>query len=104
MKEFLTTKFQLATFHVNKLLLAAEDPFNKTNNLGKTGITKVQGVGIVTFGLAVVILGLFYGLGGREMKAKIKSNFIGIAIGIIAVSAGPSIVEWFFNFVNGTGA
>ena len=33
------------------------------------------------------------------MKAAIKKHWVAIAIGIIAVAAGPSIVEWGFNFV-----
>lgn len=77
----------------------ADDPFAKTQNLAQQGISKVQGIGIITFGLAVVATGLAYGLGGREIKAAIKKHWVAIAIGIIAVAAGPSIVEWGFNFV-----
>lgn len=77
----------------------ADDPFAKTQNLAQQGITKIQGIGIITFGLAVVGTGLVYGLGGREIKAAIKKHWVAIAIGIIAVAAGPSIVEWIFNFV-----
>ena len=66
----------------------ADDPFAKTQNLAQQGISKIQGIGIITFGLA-----------GREMKAAIKKHWVAIAIGIIAVAAGPSIVEWGFNFV-----
>ena len=77
----------------------ADDPFAKTQNLAQQGISKIQGIGIITFGLAIVATGLAYGLGGREMKAAIKKHWVAIAIGIIAVAAGPSIVEWGFNFV-----
>ncbi len=55
----------------------------------------------MTLGLAVVVTGLVYGFGGREVKAAIKKHWLAIAIAIIAVSAGPSIVEWGFNFVKG---
>lgn len=79
----------------------AEDPFAKTDALAQQGISKVQGIGIVTLGLAVVVTGLVYGFGGREIKSAIKKHWIAIAIAIIAVSAGPSIVEWGFNFVKG---
>lgn len=79
----------------------AEDPFAKTKNLAQQGITKVQGIGIITLGAAVAITGLIYGFGGREVKAAIKKHWVAIAISIIAVSAGPSIVEWGFNFVKG---
>lgn len=79
----------------------ADDPFAKTENLASQGISKVQGIGIVCFGFAAVVTGLVYGFGGRETKAKIKSHWIAIATAIFAVSAGPSIVEWFFNFVKG---
>lgn len=79
----------------------ADDPFAKTDALAQQGITKVQGIGIVTLGLAVVVTGLIYGFGGREIKAAIKKHWIAIAVAIIAVSAGPSIVEWGFNFVKG---
>ncbi|HEM3500121.1 TrbC/VirB2 family protein [Streptococcus suis] len=79
----------------------ADDPFAKTEELAQQGITKVQGIGIVMFGLAVVVTGLIYGFGGRELKAGIKKHWVAIAIAIIAVSAGPSIIEWCFNFVKG---
>ncbi|AXQ78571.1 conjugal transfer protein TrbC [Streptococcus chenjunshii] len=79
----------------------ADDPFAKTDALAQQGITKVQGIGIVTLGLAVVVTGLVYGFGGREVKAGIKKHWVAIAVSIIAVSAGPSIVEWVFNFVKG---
>lgn len=81
----------------------ADDPFAKTQNLAQQGITKVQGIGIVTLGAAVVITGLIYGFGGREVKAAIKKHWVAIAVSIIAVSAGPSIVEWFYSFVKGKG-
>ncbi|MRY60848.1 conjugal transfer protein TrbC, partial [Parabacteroides distasonis] len=35
------------------------------------------------------------------VKAAIKKHWVAIAVAIIAVSAGPSIVEWGFNFVKG---
>lgn len=79
----------------------AEDPFAKTQNLAQQGITKVQGIGIVVFGFAVVVTGLVYGFGGREVKAAIKKHWLAIALGIVLVSAGPSIVEWFYNFTRG---
>ncbi|QIQ93131.1 TrbC/VirB2 family protein [Streptococcus mutans] len=79
----------------------AEDPFAKSKALSQQGITKVQGIGVVTLGLAVVVTGLIYGFGGREVKATIKKHWVSIAISIIAVSAGPSIIEWGFNFVKG---
>lgn len=79
----------------------ADDPFAKTQNLAQQGITKVQGIGIITLGAAVVFTGLIYGFGGREVKAAIKKHWVAIAVSIIAVSAGPSIVEWAFNFVRG---
>ena len=77
----------------------AADPFEKTSTLAQQGITKVQGIGIVTFSLALVITGLIYGLGGREIKATIKKHWLSIAIGIVVVSAGPSALEWFWGFV-----
>lgn len=79
----------------------ADDPFAKTDALAQQGISKVQGIGIVTLGLAVVVTGLIYGFGGRDVKAAIKKHWVAIAVSIIAVSAGPSIVEWGFNFVKG---
>lgn len=79
----------------------AADPFAKTDALAQQGISKVQGIGVVTLGLAVVVTGLVYGFGGREVKAAIKKHWVAIAVAIIAVSAGPSIIEWGFNFVKG---
>ena len=78
----------------------ADDPFAKTQNLAQQGTTKVQGISIIIFGFAVVVTGLVYGFGGREIKAAIKKHWLAIAIGIVLVAAGPSVVEWFYNFVN----
>lgn len=77
----------------------ADDPFAKADALTQQGISKVQGIGIVTLSFAVVVTGLVYGFGGRDVKAAIKKHWVAIAVSIIAVSAGPSIIEWFFNFV-----
>ena len=115
MKSILTKGVDQITSHAQSYLLAlslflsgvvtstayADDPFVKTQNLAQQGITKIQGVGIVVFALAVVTTGLLYGFGGRELKAGIKKHWLAIAIGIILVSAGPSIVDWFYNFVTG---
>ncbi|KXT88991.1 hypothetical protein SORDD21_01836 [Streptococcus oralis] len=113
MKQKLTNTLQIVKAKTKPFLLSlslfltglltspvyADDPFAKTQNLAQQGITKIQGIGIITFGLAVVVTGLVYGFGGREIKAAIKKHWVAIAIGIIAVAAGPSIVEWGFNFV-----
>ena len=113
-KTISTTTSQRLTTKIKSYLLAlslflsgavastayAEDPFAKTQNLAQQGITKVQGIGIIVFGFAVVVTGLFYGFGGREIKAAIKKHWLAIAVGIVLVSAGPSIVEWFYHFVN----
>ena len=77
----------------------ASDPFDKTKSLANQGITKAQGISIIIFSLAVVLTGLIYGVAGREVKAGIKKHWVGIAASIIAVSAGPSIVEWFSGFL-----
>lgn len=77
----------------------ADDPFAKSDNLAKQGITKVQLVSVALFGLVAVVTSLIYAFGGRELKASMKKHWISIAIAIIGVSAGPSIIEWIFNFV-----
>lgn len=79
----------------------ADDPFAKTQNLAQQGITKFQGIGVITFGFAAVATGLVYGLGSRDVKAAIKKHWFHIAIGIVVVSAAPSMIEWFYNFVKG---
>jgi len=112
-KTILTTTSQRLTTKIKSYLLAlslfssgvtstayADDPFAKTQTLAQQGISKIQGIGIIVFALAVVVTGLIYGFGGREIKAAIKKHWLAIAVGIILVSAGPSIVEWFYNFVN----
>ena len=77
----------------------AADPWSKGQDLAQQGITKVQGIGVITLGLAVVVTGLVYGFGGRELKAGIKKHWVAIGVAIIAVAAGPSIIEWAFDFV-----
>lgn len=79
----------------------ADDPFAKVDNLSNQGITKIQGISIAVFSLALVGTGLIYGFGGREIKAAIKKHWLSIAIAIVAVAAGPSFIEWFVNFIKG---
>ena len=112
MKNYLTRQLQQVKTKSQMFLLSlslfltgttvyADDPFAKSDTLAKEGITKVQGIGVVLFGLAAVVTSLIYGFGGREVKAAIKKHWVAIAVAIIAVSAGPSIIEWGFKFVKG---
>ena len=111
MKNYLTRQLQqvktksqmfllsLSLFLTGSTTVYADDPFAKSDNLAKQGITKVQLVSVALFGLAAVVTSLIYAFGGRELKASMKKNWISIAIAIIGVSAGPSIIEWIFDFV-----
>ena len=110
MKNYLTRQLQQVKTKSQMFLLSlslsltgstvyADDPFAKSDNLAKQGITKVQLVSVALFGLAAVVTSLIYAFGGRELKASMKKNWISIAIAIIGVSAGPSIIEWIFDFV-----
>ncbi|MDO4667053.1 MAG: conjugal transfer protein TrbC [Streptococcus sp.] len=114
MKNKLTKTFNKVSSKVKSYLLSlslflsgltntayADDPFSRTSNLAQQGISKIQGIGIVTFSLAVVGTGIVYACCGREGKAAIKKHWLSIAVGIIAVAAGPSIIEWVYNFVKG---
>lgn len=110
MKNYLTRQLQQVKTKSQMFLLSlslfltgstayADDPFAKSDNLARQGITKVQLVSVALFGLAAVVTSLIYAFGGRELKASMKKNWISIAIAIIGVSAGPSIIEWIFDFV-----
>ena len=110
MKNYLTRQLQQVKTKSQMFLLSlslfltestvyADDPFAKSDNLAKQGITKVQLVSIGLFGLATVVTSLIYAFGGRELKASMKKHWVSIAVAIIGVSAGPSIVEWAFDFV-----
>lgn len=110
MKNYLTNQIQQVKTKSKLFLLSlslfltgstvyADDPFVKSDNLAKQGITKVQLVSVALFGLAAVVTSLIYAFGGRELKASMKKHWVSIAIAIIGVSAGPSIIEWIFDFV-----
>ena len=110
MKNYLTRQLQQVKTKSKMFLLSlslfltgstvyAEDPFAKSDTLAKEGVTKVQGISVVLFGLAAVVTSLIYGFGGRELKATMKKHWVAIAVAIIGVAAGPSIIEWFFNFI-----
>ena len=110
MKNYLTrqlqqvkTKSQMFLLSLSLFLTAstvyADDPFAKSDNLARQGITKVQLVSVALFGLAAVVTSLIYAFGGRQLKASMKKNWVSIAIAIIGVSAGPGIIEWIFDFV-----
>ena len=110
MKNYLTRQLQQVKTKSQMFLLSlslfltgstvyADDPFAKSDNLAKQGITKVQLVSVALFGLAAVVTSLIYAFGGRELKASMKKHWVSIAIAIIGVSAGPSIIEWIFDFV-----
>lgn len=110
MKNYLTRQLQQVKTKSQMFLLSlslfltgstvyADDPFAKSDNLAKQGITKVQLVSIGLFSLATVVTSLIYAFGGRELKASMKKHWVSIAVAIIGVSAGPSIVEWFSGFI-----
>ena len=74
MKNYLTNQIQQVKTKSKLFLLSlslfltgstvyAEDPFAKSDTLAKEGITKVQGIGVVLFGLAAVVTSLIYGFG-----------------------------------------
>lgn len=110
MKNYLTRQLQQVKTKSQMFLLSlslfltgstvyADDPFAKSENLAQQGITKVQLISIALFGLATVVTSLIYAFGGRELKASMKKHWVSIAVAIIGVSAGPSIVEWFSSFI-----
>lgn len=110
MKNYLTrhlqqvkTKSQMFLLSLSLFLTGstvyADDPFAKSENLAQQGITKVQLISIALVGLATVVTSLIYAFGGRELKASMKKHWVSIAVAIIGVSAGPSIVEWFSSFI-----
>lgn len=110
MKNYLTRQLQQIKTKSQMFLLSlslfltgstvyADDPFAKSENLAQQGITKVQLISIALFGLATVVTSLIYAFGGRELKASMKKHWVSIAVAIIGVSAGPSIVEWFSSFI-----
>lgn len=77
----------------------ADDPFVKTQNLANQGITKFQMISGAVFGVALVATGLVYGFSDREIKASIKKHWIHILVGIVVVTLGPAIVQFFVDFV-----
>ena len=110
MKNYLTRQLQQVKTKSQMFLLSlslfltgstvyADDPFAKSENLAQQGITKVQLISIALFGLATVVTSLIYAFGGRELKASMKKHWVSLAVAIIGVSAGPSIVEWFSSFI-----
>ena len=83
MKNYLTRQIQQVKTKSQMFLLSlslfltgstvyADDPFAKSDNLAKQGITKVQLVSVALFGLAAVVTSLIYAFGGRELKASMK--------------------------------
>ena len=83
MKNYLTRQLQQVKTKSQMFLLSlslfltgstvyADDPFAKSDNLAKQGITKVQLVSVALFGLAAVVTSLIYAFGGRELKASMK--------------------------------
>lgn len=83
MKNYLTRQLQQVKTKSQMFLLSlslfltgstvyADDPFAKSDNLARQGITKVQLVSVALFGLAAVVTSLIYAFGGRELKASMK--------------------------------
>ena len=110
MKNYLTRQLQQVKTKSQMFLLSlslfltgstvyAEDPFAKSDTLAKQGITKFQLVSVALFGLAAVVTSLIFSIGGRALKASMKKHWVSIATAIIGVTAGPSIIEWIFDFV-----
>ena len=87
MKNYLTRQIQQVKTKSQMFLLSlslfltgstvyADDPFVKSDNLAKQGITKVQLVSVALFGLAAVVTSLIYAFGGRELKASMKKHWV----------------------------
>lgn len=79
----------------------ADDPFAKTENLANQATTKVQGISLALFTVAAVVAGLCYGLGGQEMKQKMKKHAGSIIIAVIVVAAAPAFLVWLKGFIGG---
>lgn len=79
----------------------ADDPFAKTENLANQATSKVQGISLALFTVAAVVAGLCYGLGGQEMKQKMKKHAGSIIIAVIVVAAAPAFLVWLKGFIGG---
>lgn len=101
--DFVAIPFATFLASVLPTSVSADDPFAKVNTLSNQGTTKFQGIAIGIFSLALVVTGLIYGFGGREIRAKIKEYWWAIALAVVVVFAGVSIITWFAGFVKGSG-
>lgn len=83
--------------------LAAGDPFQSTNTLANNGVQKVQLIATAIFALVVVVTGLAYSFGGRELKQAIRKKWVDILIAIVAVYGGTMIITFAVSFVQNGG-
>lgn len=81
----------------------ASDPFESTKGLASGTTTKVQMIAAAVFALVLAVTGLIYGFGGRDLKAKMKSKWVDIALGIVVVFAAVGLVAWGVSWVQQNG-
>lgn len=83
--------------------LAVADPFTAAKGLFDGWAGKFRLVATGVFVLVLVISGIVYSAGGRELKGAAKKKMGDTIIGVIVVSGGAMFVAWLLAFVQQNG-
>ncbi len=83
-------------------MLAAGNPFDGAGNLASDFQGNFVKVSMIILAAGAVVVWLFYGLGGQEMKSKMKSKLFSIIVAVVGTAAiVGGIVTWLFDTSRG---
>lgn len=74
------------------------DPSNDFNNVGKTIIGALKGIGTIVAVAILIVIGIKYMMGSAEEKAEYKKVMIPYLIGAVLIFAAPYIADAIYTF------
>ena len=87
---------------VFSFMLAAGNPFDGAGYLARDFQGNFVKVSMIILAAGAVVVWLFYGLGGQEMKSKMKSKLFSIIVAVVGTAAiVGGVVTWLFDTSRG---
>ena len=74
------------------------EPTDEFNNVGKTIIGALKGIGTIVAVAILIVIGIKYMMGSAEEKAEYKKVMIPYLIGAVLIFAAPYIADAIYTF------
>ena len=74
------------------------DPSGEFNDIGKTIIGGLKGIGTIVAVAILIVIGIKYMMGSAEEKAEYKKVMIPYLIGAVLIFAAPFIADAIYTF------